>query len=216
MINRPSPKTIAIVIGLTVIGLGLGIFTARQQKLQLPPQIQGMMWPNPKVLKTFSSVDHNGKEFGLQNLQGNWSFLFFGYSHCPDICPVTLTILDQVYEKLQAKQQQPKVQVVFVSVDPERDTSERLHSYVSYFNEDFIGLGGSLEQIKSLTGQMGIAFFHEPPSASGDYSVDHTAAIFLIDPKGEMIAIMSAPHKVDDIVSRFVEIQSFIEKQTQI
>jgi len=130
MITPPAPRTLFLVVALIAIGLGLGIFTAHQQRMKLPAQIQGMMWPNPKVLKAFSGIDQNGNEFGLAKLQGNWSFLFFGYSHCPGICPVTLTVLDQVYKKLQVNHQQPKVQVVFVSVDPERDTSERLRNYL--------------------------------------------------------------------------------------
>jgi protein SCO1 len=215
MIKPNKIRTIAIVSALIAFGTGLGIFTARQQQAQLTPQIQGMMWPAPRVLQAFSSVDQNGKEFGLQNLQGKWSFLFFGYTHCPDICPITLTILDQVYEKLAARRQQSDVQMIFVSVDPERDTSEQLHGYVSYFNEDFYGLGGSLEQIQGLTRQMGIAFFHQQPSATGDYLVDHSASIFIVDPQGRVVGILSAPHQTDDILSRYLKIKSFIDKQTQ-
>ena len=215
MINYLTLRTTAIVIALIALGSGLGIFTARQQQAQLPPNIQGMMWPAPRSLQAFSTIDQSGREFGLENLQGKWSFLFFGYTHCPDICPITLTILDQVYEKLTARRQQSDIQMIFVSVDPERDTSEQLYDYVSYFNEDFHGLGGSLEQIQGLTGQMGIAFFHEQPSATGDYLVSHSASIFLIDPQGQVIAILSAPHQTDDILSRFLAISSFIDKQTQ-
>ena len=215
MITRKTLSTITIIIALIAFGSGIGIFSARQQRAQLPVQIQGLMWPNPKSLQAFSTIDQNGKEFGLQNLQGKWSFLFFGYTHCPDICPITLTVLDKIYDQLESMQQQSEVQMIFVSVDPERDTSEQLHSYVSYFNEGFVGLGGSLEQIQGLTGQMGIAYFHDQPTATGDYMVDHSASIFLIDPQGQLISILSAPHQAEDILSRFREIRSFIENQAK-
>jgi len=213
MIKRHDLRTIVIISALIVFGSGIGIYTARQHQVPLPSQIEGMMWPESKSLLPFSTTDQNGMEFGLQNLQGKWSFIFFGYTHCPDICPITLTVFDDVYEKLRTNQQQADVQMIFVSVDPERDTIEQLHDYVSYFNENFIGLGGSLEQIQSLTGQMGIAFFHEQPSATGDYLVNHSASVFLVDPLGQLIAIMSAPHSADDILSRFFKIKAFINKQ---
>lgn len=215
MITRKTLSTITIIIALIAFGAGIGIFSAGQQRPQLPVQIQGLMWPKPKSLQTFSTIDQDGKEFGLQNLQGKWSFLFFGYTHCPDICPITLTVMAKVYKQLQSMQQQSELQMIFVSVDPERDTSEQLHSYVSYFNEGFVGLGGSLEQIQGLTGQMGIAFFHDQPTAAGDYMVDHSASIFLIDPQGQLLAILSAPHQAEDILSRFLEIRSFIENQAK-
>jgi len=215
MITRKTLSTITIIIALIAFGSGIGIFSARQQRAHLPVQIQGLMWPNPKSLLAFTTIDQNGKEFGLGNLQGKWSFLFFGYTHCPDICPITLTIMDKVYKQLESMQQQSAVQMIFVSVDPERDTSEQLHSYVSYFNEGFIGLGGSLEQIQALTRQMGIAYFHDQPTATGDYMVDHSASIFLIDPQGQLVAILSAPHQVEDILSRFLEIRPFIENQAK-
>lgn len=215
MITRKTLSTITIIIALIAIGSGIGIFSARQQRVQLPVQIQGLMWPNPKSLQPFTTIDQNGREFGLGNLQGKWSFLFFGYTRCPDICPITLTIMDKVYKQLESMQQQSEVQMIFVSVDPERDTSEQLHSYVSYFNKGFVGLGGSLEQIQALTRQIGIAYFHEQPTATGDYMVDHSASIFLIDPQGQLIAILSAPHQAEDILSRFLEIRPFIENQAK-
>lgn len=211
MITRKTLTTITIIIALIAFGSGIGIFSARQQRTQLPPPVQGMMWPNPKSLQAFSTVDQNSRVFGLENLRGKWSFLFFGYTHCPDICPITLTILDRVYDQLKSRQQQSEVQIIFVSVDPQRDSSEKLKSYVAYFNEEFLGLGGNLEQIQGLTGQMGVAFFHDQPTAAGEYMVDHSASIFLIDPQGRLIAVMSAPHQAEDILSRFLAIRYFIE-----
>lgn len=169
------------------------------------------MWPQAKILIPFSTIDQNGKEFTLQNLRGKWSFLFFGYTNCPDICPITLNVFNQIYKNIGAEHSSD-TQMIFISVDPERDTSERLRDYVSYFNEDFIGLGGSIEQVKSLTGQLGIPYFPHEVSDDGDYLVDHSASIFLINPQAEMTAVLSAPHQADDVSARFLQIKAFFEK----
>lgn len=204
-------RTIAIVFALIAFGAGVGIYTAQKQRAQIPPQIEGLMWPEAKTLLPFLTIDQDGKEFGLQNLQGKWSFLFFGYTNCPDICPITLNVFNQVYKNLGVEHAN-NTQMIFISVDPERDTSERLRDYVNYFNEDFIGLGGSVEQIKSLTGQLGIPYFPHEVSADGDYLVDHSASILLINPQAQMIAVLSAPHQADDVSSRFLKIKAFFEK----
>ena len=213
MIENKSLRTLTLIFALIGLGAGIGVYTAHQNNMQKPPAVAGLMWPQPKTLQSFTTVNQDGQAFGLENLQGKWSFLFFGYTNCPDICPITLTVFKTVYEKLESMDKSENVQMVFVSVDPDRDSSEQLKQYVSYFNQDFIGLGGNLEQVSNLTSQMGIAFFHEPASAEGDYLVDHAASVFLVDPRGRVIAIMSAPHQAEDILSRFSKIRSFINRQ---
>ena len=213
MVENNTLRTLVVVFALIGMGSGIGVYTAHQKNLQKPPAVPGLMWPQPKTLQSFTTVDQDGRTFGLENLQGKWSFLFFGYTNCPDICPITLSVFNSIYEKLETMGNSENLQMVFVSVDPARDNSEQLKQYVSYFNKDFIGLGGNLEQVSELTSQMGIAFFHEPASAEGDYLVDHAASVFLVDPQGRVIAIMSAPHQAEDIISRFNEIRTFINRQ---
>lgn len=203
-------RTSIIMLALIAFGAGVGVFTARQQAAQQPPQIQGFLWPEPKELQAFSVVDHANQEFNLDNIRGKWSFLFFGYTNCPDICPITLAVYSQLYDKLQASKTDEAVQMVFVSVDPDRDKPEQIGDYVSYFNKDFIGLGGSAEQIETLTRQIGIAFFREAAADDGSYLVDHSAAIFLVNPDAQLVAILSAPHKAEVLYDRFLKIQSFL------
>ena len=214
MTGNSTIRTLTIIIALIAFGAGIGIFSARQQQPALAPQIQGMLWPNPKILQDFSTTDQNEQEFKLSDLRGKWSFLFFGYTNCPDICPITLAVFKDVYQKLQEQKRSDDVQMIFVSVDPDRDSSQQLKDYVAYFNNDFIGLGGSLEQISTLTKQMGIAYFHEEASAEGDYLVGHSASVFLVDPEGRVITIMSAPHTAEEIIEQFSEIRAFISQQT--
>ena len=201
-----------LIIGCTVLGATLGIFTARYYQPGTPakPEIQGLLWPNPREVRPFEALDQDGKPFGLAELSGKWSFLFFGYTHCPDICPVTLAVLGQVYNKLEEQKLADNIQVIFASVDPERDTPDVIKSYVSYFNKNFIGLTGTEVQIDSLARQIGIVHARGEETAPGDYTVDHTASVFLISPDNKLLGIFSAPQNVDDIISRFRAISNFI------
>ena len=105
------------------------------------------------------------------------------------------------------------IQIIFVTVDPVRDTSDILAQYVAYFNEAFIGLGGSIEQISSLTKQIGIAFFLNKTEGTDNYEVDHSASIFLIDPKARLVGKISPPHQAEQITEKFNLIKEFINAQ---
>ena len=209
--------TVAISIIAFLLGLatGLGIYSAKYYRMDTSakPAIKGLLWPNPKQLLPFKTIDHKGREFGLNHLQGKWSFLFFGYTHCPDICPITLTVMSQVHEQLVAKGKASNVQILFVSVDPERDTPDQLKTYVKYFNPDLIGLGGTEQQINSLSRQIGIAYMKGEETASGDYLVDHSASVILIDPQGRFVSLFSAPQQVDSTVEQFIAVREFINSQ---
>ena len=112
-------QAIILIIGCTALGVVTGLLTFRyyQDNKSPNPQIEGLLWPNPKKIEQFNVVDQDGKNFSMVNLSGKWSFLFFGYTHCPDICPVTLSVLDQVYKKLAYEKQADDVQIIFVSVE---------------------------------------------------------------------------------------------------
>ena len=202
---------VTAMILFTVMGIGAGYYASIHSRSDQNPGIQGLLWPNPKPLTPFTTIDENGGSFDLNRLHGKWSFLFFGYTHCPDVCPLTLAVFKQVLQQLGKDKNPDKVQMVFVTVDPARDTPERLKEYVNYFNRDIIGVGGSDAQIKSLTSQLGIVYLAGEKSASGDYYVDHSASVFLIDPMGRLVSIFSPPHAADTIVARYRRIRDFIE-----
>ncbi len=206
---------IAFIIGLLALAVGLDVYISNvhQYNTTSKPEIRGLLWPSPKRITPFSTTDHEGKVFGLEQMLGKWSFLFFGYTHCPDVCPITLSVLDHVQRRLVNKDHIDNVQIIFVSVDPERDTPELLATYVSYFNHEFIGLGGTMEQIANFTQQIGIAYIHGEETTPGEYAVDHTASVFLVDPAGRLIAIFSAPQQADDMTNRFLAIRHFIDAQ---
>ena len=126
-----------------------------------------------------------------------------GFTHCPDVCPSTLYDLQLVHKGVRQDSGNgpPSHQVLFVSVDPERDTPEKLGEYVSYFDPDFIGVTGSQQQLAPLTRQLGIAYrIEEHEAGSAQYGVDHSASILVTDPEGRLHGVFPAPHDAGTIV----------------
>ena len=214
--KNPVLRAISLVVLLCAFAAGIGMYSSSyyQNKMQAEPQIQGMLWPNPKTLRPFASIDHKGNVFGLDQLTTKWTFMFFGYTHCPDICPVTMSQMNQLHALLVEQDATRPFQVAFMTVDPDRDSTEKLATYVEYFNKEFIGLGGNMSQVESLTRQIGVPHFLAEKNENGDYLVEHSASIFLIDPEGRLVAIFSSPHDINDIAERFTKISQFISKQS--
>ena len=200
-----------IIVAFAAASAGFYISLKQSQQSQQRSNIEGLFWPNPKQIVEFETIDQAGNIFGIEQLKGKWSFVFFGYTHCPDICPITMSVMAEAYKKISMTNND--TQIIFVTVDPMRDTTEILAQYVAYFNEKFIGLGGSLEQISSLTKQIGIAFYYDKTEETDNYLVDHSASIFLFDPKARMVGKISPPHQAEQITQQFNRIKEFIDAQ---
>jgi len=178
-------------------------------KTTVPPELQGVLRPAPQPLQAFELTDQYRQPASLERLQGKWNFVFFGYTYCPDICPTTLSTLTGVVRQLQGDPQDlADVQVIFVSVDPQRDTPEVIEGYLKYFNEAFVGVTGEQHDIDSLTLQFGAGYMKEPDTTPGQYLVSHTSSIFLVDPHGRLLAAFSPPHDPGTIVDQFRQIRS--------
>ena len=147
---------------------------------------------SPRIFSDFDLVDHQGQVFNQERLQDVWSIVFFGFTHCPDICPTTLATLNDTYSKLKDREQE-RLQIVMISIDPERDSVEKLAQYVPYFNDEFIGVTGNKHLIRRLTAELNIAY-NQVPLDSGDYTVDHSTQLVLINPKGHYHGFFKAPH----------------------
>ncbi|MCH2659095.1 SCO family protein [bacterium] len=133
----------------------------------------------------FALTDQRGAPFALQSLRGRAAMLFFGYTYCPDICPVTLSKMGRVYQLLGERESE--LATLFVTVDPERDTAEKLSEYLDYFAIDAIGLGGSKEQIDEVIGQYGGHYSLDREEGQvADYLVDHSTYTYLIDQQGRV------------------------------
>lgn len=174
-----------------VVGVLTGYWTLGRQPAS--PTTAALLLHPAKALPPFSLEDDSGTPFTRANLQGHWSLLYFGYTHCPDVCPTTLADLTRMTAKLQTLPASQQPHVYFVSVDPKRDKPAVLKDYVQYFDVAFTGVTGTTDNLRALTKPLGVAFSYEPPDQSGNYGVDHSAAVFMINPHGEETAIYTPP-----------------------
>lgn len=196
-------KSTQIILLLTCFVLGI-VISIRYQNSNNTTSTDTLVFEAPKSLPAFSVLDQNGQEVNNQVLQGHWSFVFFGFTNCPDVCPNTLSILAEVQNRKSVKSDQP--QIVLVSVDPMRDTPELLKTYVSSFSSNILGFTGELHQIQVLTDALGVAYAYNA-MPDGSYTVDHTAAIFIINPDGEYQGIytgsLAAQHAIETLSRDF-------------
>jgi len=176
-----------------------------------PPELEGVLRSEYRLLAPFKLTDHNGNLFTEQNLQKKWTFVFYGYTSCPDICPATLYVLNSVQNLQQdeAGDAAINMQVVFISVDPERDTAKKLAAYMAYFNPEFTGATAGMTEIDSLTRQFGAGYMIEAETSPGQYLVAHTSAVFLVDPLGRLVASFSQPHYATTINSLYEQIRTY-------
>ena len=153
----------------------------------------------PIKLDEFMLTADDDSVFSNQSLKDKWSLLFFGYTHCPDVCPLTLHQLAQANKEL-ANRLDSTLDIIMVSVDPDRDTSEILQKYVRSFGENVSGVTGKNEELDKLTSQLGI-FYNANKHEGENYSVNHSAAVILINKNAEFHAVFSAPHSIEHFVS---------------
>jgi len=186
------------VLGLLLlIGIILGGFVNKISKprVMTPSEMKingAYMFETPRDFGDFALVDHNGNSFTRENLKGHWTLVFFGFTYCPDVCPATMAQLAQLMTRLDGLPEQADTEVVMVSVDPARDTPEKLASYVPYFNSEFIGLTGEFMDIHRFATALNTPF-RKVPGQGEDYLVDHSANVVLINPMGDYHGFFKAP-----------------------
>ena len=157
-----------------------------------------------KTVQEFELLDVNDAPITQAVFEDRWSLVFFGFTHCPDVCPITLQVMKDVVANLK-EQGQPQPQIVFVSVDPVRDTADILKQYIGYFDEDFIGITGDVTGIHDLSRSLGIvASFTANDSDPENYGVDHTASLLLIDDQRRVRAKITPPHEAAKIVDDYL------------
>ncbi len=188
-----------IIIGVLLGGaLAAGIFVATT--LNVPAQVtKAFIIPTPDALPEFALVDQSTAEVTADTFRGQWDLVFFGFTNCPDICPTTLQILANAKRELIDSGAESLPRIVLVSVDPARDTPEVLGQYVEYFGEDILAVTGDLAEIVKLTSALGI-YFEKSPTEGENYTVNHSAAVLVINPQAEFAALFSAPHVVENYV----------------
>ncbi|MBN8429507.1 SCO family protein [Microbulbifer salipaludis] len=145
----------------------------------------------PRILDEFELLADTGDAFKTTELAGRWTLVFFGFTHCPDVCPTTLATLNNFYQTLDEETQED-TDILLVSVDPQRDKPEQLHSYVRYFNPDFYGVTGEFLNLKRFANQLNVPF-NKVPLDDGNYTVDHGSQVVLINPRGHYHGFFKAP-----------------------
>jgi len=155
--------------------------------------------PATVPLADFALQNQNGEPVSPDTFRGQWDLVFFGFTNCPDVCPLTLQVLASARNELAAAEQDPLPRIVLVSVDPERDTPEILGAYVGSFGDGILGVTGELDEVEKLTSNLGI-FFAKSLLDDGSYTMDHSAVVLAINPQGEFHALFGTPHTIDNFV----------------
>ncbi|WP_455211754.1 SCO family protein [Kaarinaea lacus] len=207
----PVSKLSVLVFHILTIIVVLNQSACTQSDVNIPKDLKNILLATPIKIEPFELTTQHGTPFTAEQLRNHWTFLFFGYTHCPDICPTTLTELAAMAEQIPQGSQS---QIVFVSVDPERDTVEYLKEYITFFNEQFLGLTGQMASINNLTKQLNIKHTKEP-AAGNNYAVNHSSAVLLIDPKGRYVAKFTAPHYAERMQSAFEHVKQYIQAAPQ-
>jgi len=204
-------KVIA-VIALAIVAIGAGWFVGQQQRGAAPPALSaGTMFPEPREIDPFTLVDQDGEEMNLDRLREHWTFVYLGYTFCPDVCPTTLASLGQVGKRIAENDKEAAVQYLFVSVDPERDTPERLKEYVTYFGQDFMGATGDPESLEKFASSIGQVFKVPDNREDENYLVDHSSVVALFDPQAKLHAVFTSPHIADQIETSFHSIVDYFD-----
>jgi protein SCO1/2 len=195
----------SVALAAMLAGVWLAeIYREHDSRAVLLPNQVITLFPEPKPLTAFALTDHKNRVFDLASLKGKWSFLFFGFTHCPDVCPTTLAVLARARDNIARNTAGAEdIQFVFISVDPNRDTASKLRQYVAYFDTTFLGVTGDDAQIGNLAGQLGAAYQVAITPGLENYPVYHSTAVFLVDPRARYHAVFTPPHDAEAIGKRF-------------
>lgn len=194
--NRSVATIALIVISAFAVGIFAGLMRSR------PPAVSSaIVFPTPRDLPEFVLSDHLGEQLVNDRFQNGWDILFFGFTHCPDICPTTLYELGQLRKQLAEIDPARLPRIWLVTVDPERDTAPVLEKYLSNYGPGFSGITGTPDQISLLARSLGVAYQSVPEG--DDYTMSHTAALFLVDESAKLVALFTAPHDMERIIDDY-------------
>ena len=180
MKGRRVLRFLIVILFLIVIGWGIILYTILDSKNKA--EYYGHLYE--REAPEFTLTDHNGGKVSLSDFDDKVVLVFFGYTSCPDICPMTMSSVNNVLDELGDKSD--KVQVLFISVDTERDTQDKLKEYMDYFNENFIGLTGTFEEIDRVADDYNVFYEKEYVDSASEYLIGHNSSVLLITPEGEI------------------------------
>ncbi|MFA5959379.1 MAG: SCO family protein [Tatlockia sp.] len=198
--------TWTVIALLAFVALILGLFVSqhlRSKQIDVS-QFHGTLLEKPREIEPFTLTSTENTPFSNENLKGQWTLVFFGFTNCGYLCPTTMGELGKMYRRLEEMSVKPLPRVVMISVDPERDSLEKLHHYVRAFDAHFLGARGEDAIIKQMTREMGIAYSKIPNEKNSTYyEIEHSGAVMLFNPKGELSAFFTTPHHADLLVKDY-------------
>jgi len=221
--NRNIKITVIVALLVVVLVFFLTWLRVSQNNapVSLTPQelreVGALIYAQPVELSEFNLADQYGRPYDKTSLQGQWNLLFFGFTSCPDICPLTLHELRRFYEDEQNEAYRADTEIVMVSVDPFRDSQEKLAAYMSVFHPDFLGVNGDYAVISQLARQLYIAHSEPPAHAAShddnagsaqNYLIEHSGNILIINPQGKYHGFMEGSIKSDNISRAYESIRS--------
>lgn len=189
----PSTRLL-LLVGIAAAALAAGILAGRQSSADraAPALRAATLLPVPRELPDVALREGDG-EFRVRALAGRWTVVFFGFTHCPDVCPTTLALLAGVNRAFADLPETQRPRVLFISVDPPRDSPEAATTFARFFDPAFRGASGDDAALDALSRALGAPFHRDPPGADGAYAVDHSGAVFLLDPRARFAAVMTPP-----------------------
>ena len=190
-------KTVIFILLLMTVFVSGFVYKINQPRLLSKEDMRAngaIIFSKPRQLSSFNLNHHNGESFNNESLKGKWSLIYPGFTFCPDICPATMSVLKTMWGTL-SNNEKSQLQVVMLSVDPQRDSSDVLAQYVTYFSPDFIGIRANLAETYKFATELNIAFTIINPAeqTDNDYSVDHSGNIALINPDGHYHGFFKPP-----------------------
>ena len=208
--THPTVQGNALVVLIVLIAaVAAGLMVSRTLLDQSLDLRAASVFPTPRMLNDFEIETADGEPFTQEALKGQWTLMFFGFTNCPDICPDTLASLAQSMDSLRLMKQDTLPQVVFVSVDPERDQGDLLADYVAWFDESFLAVTGDDPALEQLTRQLGVIYVRdEADPNTGFYNVDHSAAVMIIDPEGRLFGRFGHPLNPEAVTADLFQITS--------
>ena len=195
---------VAAALTATVLGVATWVYLDAGADRAL--DVNGYVLTQPRALPAVELVDEHAERFRSADFAGHWSFLYFGYTYCPDVCPLTLITLATLKGQLAAEQPSARIEYYLVSVDPQRDTPERLREYVAYFDSTFHGLTGSPGALAVLTQATETLFDVAEDQDPDDYLVSHSSNVVLLDPHGDVHAVFTPPHDPARLAADFTRV----------
>lgn len=198
---------LGVVLLAAALGAGLSSWVFESPPSWEAWQKLGVYQARPiKVVEPFSLLDQEGNAFTEAQLKGHWQFLFVGYTHCPDVCPTTLSTYRALFKVLENKNMAEAARFIMLTADPERDSPERMKAYLGFFNPQFIGLSGDLNVTRRLAQTLNAGFRLPEHQAGESYYVDHSTHIALVDPEGRFTAFFQPPHEPELMVEVLIRL----------